>query len=98
MLRKPPVIGTLFQSRDDEMLAPVDDSSAPTTPSEKRVRAPLRNTHEVRTELCKVYREMRGGKLPVDHGSKYAHVLQVIARLFETTDLAERIEKLEQGQ
>lgn len=79
------------------MLAPVEETSDPSPPTATRVRAPLRNVHEVRAELCKVYREMRGGKLPVDHGSKYAHVLQVIARLFETTDLAERVQRLEEG-
>jgi hypothetical protein len=98
MLRKPPVIGTLFQRRDDEMLAPVDDSSDPTTPSEKRVRAPLRNVHEVRAELCKVYREARGQKLSVDHASKLTFILTQIAKVMETSDLQARIEKLEAKQ
>lgn len=80
------------------MLATVDDASDPTTPSEKRVRCPLRDVHEVRAELVKVYREARGQKISVETASKLTFILTQIAKILETSDLALRIEKLEQGQ
>ncbi|MEC3863432.1 hypothetical protein VK792_19300 [Mesobacterium sp. TK19101] len=80
------------------MLAPIDETDEPTSPSQKRVRAPLRNIHEVRAELVKVYREARGAKLSIESASKLCFILTQIAKITETTDLAQRIEKLEQGQ
>lgn len=77
------------------MLAAVEDDSEDTTPSEKRVRAPLRNVHEVRAELCKIYREARGQKLSVDHASKFCFILTQIAKVMETSELTKRIEALE---
>lgn len=80
------------------MLASVDESETPTTPSEKRVRCPLRNVHEVRAQMITVYREARGQKISVETASKLTFILTQIAKILETSDLALRIEKLEQGQ
>lgn len=80
------------------MLASVDESEPPTTPAEKRVRCPLRNIHEVRAQMITVYRETRGGKLPIETASKLCFILTQIAKIMETSDLLSRIEKLEQGQ
>jgi hypothetical protein len=80
------------------MLAPVDNTSDPTTPSEKRVRCPLRDIHEVRAQMVTVYRETRGVKLPIETASKLTFILTQIAKILETSDLQSRIEKLEQGQ
>lgn len=77
------------------MLASVDESETPTTPSEKRVRCPLRNVHEVRAQMITVYRETRGGKLPVETASKLCFILTQIAKIMETSDLEARIAALE---
>ncbi|QYU68865.1 hypothetical protein J4558_01560 [Leptolyngbya sp. 15MV] len=47
-------------------------------------------------ELGRIYREARSGVLPVEHASKYANVLSIIARILETSDLERRLELLEQ--
>ncbi len=77
------------------MLAAVENESADTTPTEKRVRAPLRNVQEVRAQMVTVYRETRGGKLPIETASKLCFILTQIAKIMETSDLEARLMALE---
>lgn len=80
------------------MPAPVDETETPITPSEKRVRCPLRDIHEVRAQMVTVYRETRGGKLPIETASKLCFILTQIAKILETSNLQARIEQLEAKQ
>lgn len=70
-------------------------ASASPPPPVRRYRAKLDNVGNVSRELARIYREARSGTLPVDHASKYANVLSIIARILETSDLEARLSKLE---
>jgi hypothetical protein len=73
-------------------------ASAAPPPRSRRYRAKLDTVGSVSGELARIYREARSGILPVDHASKYANVLSIIARILETTDLEARLAKLEATQ
>jgi len=49
----------------------------------------------VNRELQRVYRECRSGLLDTSDASKLAHVLSIIARIHETSDLEARLARLE---
>ena len=66
-------------------------SAAPT-----RLRVPLRDQRDVARELARLYRSARAGAVPVGDASRLAHILHVLARVLETSDLEQRIEVLEQ--
>jgi hypothetical protein len=72
-------------------------ASAPTPPppKPKRYRAKLSTVAEVNREIQRVYRECRSGILDTSDGSKLAHILSMIARIHEATDLEARLAKLE---
>ena len=72
--------------------------SVGTPPRSRRYRAKLDTVGSVSSELARIYREARSGLLPVDHASKYANVLSIIARILETTDLEARLAKIEAAQ
>lgn len=67
-------------------------------PRSRRYRAKLDTVGSVSSELSRIYREARSGLLSVDHASKYANVLSIIARILETTDLEARLVKIEAAQ
>jgi hypothetical protein len=50
---------------------------------------------DVNRELQRVYRECRSGLLDTSDGSKLAHILSLIARIHETSDLEARLARLE---
>jgi uncharacterized Zn finger protein (UPF0148 family) len=53
---------------------------------------------DVRRELARVYREAKSGRRDVSDSSKLAHILSVLARLIESSDLERRIQELEAAQ
>lgn len=65
------------------------------TPAPRRYRAKIDNVGNVSRELARIYREARSGMIPVEHASKYANILAIIARILETSDLEKRLEALE---
>lgn len=67
------------------------DAATPTP----RYRCRLQSVGDCRAELSKVYRLSRSGALPVDHASKYAHILSIVARIIETSDLEQRVAAIE---
>jgi hypothetical protein len=68
------------------------------TPTPTPLVGKLDSLRGVRRELTKVYRDMRQGKLDTQDGTRLAFVLNVIAKLIETSDLEARIEALEKQQ
>lgn len=70
---------------------------APTPPpvAVRRYRCRLSTVGNVSAEIAKIYREARSGALPVDHASKYAHILSIIGRIIETSDLERRVADIE---
>lgn len=73
-------------------------ASASTPPPVRRYRAKLNTVGNVSSELSRIYREARSWMLPVDHASKYANNLSIIARILETSELEARLAKLEASQ
>lgn len=55
----------------------------------------LRDANAMRREIGTVYREMRAGKLAASDGTKLAHVLEIMRRMFETSELEARVELVE---
>lgn len=70
-------------------------ASTPPPAAPKRYRAKLSTVADVNREIQRVYRECRSGILDTSDGSKLAHILSMIARIHETTDLEARLAKLE---
>ena len=79
--------------------SPQNDASAPDCDSAPRdQRLPLKTAENVRSELARIYRDGKFGKRDVGEVSRLANVLQIMARLIETSDLESRLEKLEKLQ
>lgn len=66
-----------------------------TLPPPRRRRPDLATLTDVRREMGKVYREMRMKKIDCQDGTRMTYVLEKIGKLIESSDLQERIEKLE---
>ena len=73
-------------------------ASTPPPAKPKRYRAKLSSVRDVNREIQRVYRECRSGLLDVSDGSKLAHILSLIARIHETSDLEARLAALEGRQ
>jgi hypothetical protein len=71
--------------------------TAPTPPpaKPKRYRCKLSSIADVNREIQRVYREARSNVLDTGDASKLAHILSMIARIHETTDLESRLAALE---
>lgn len=72
-------------------------ASAPTPPpaAAKRYRCKLSSVADVNREIQRVYREARSNMLDTGNASKLAHILSLIARIHETSDLEARLAALE---
>lgn len=56
---------------------------------------PLRNADDVRLEMGKVYREMRGQRIDMADGARLIWALAQINRAIETTVVEQRVEAVE---
>lgn len=86
----------MAQKRTPESSAEVDgpaDSSLPTPERERRL--PLKTAQHVRSELARVYRSMKHGKIDPAIGTKLTYVLVALGKMIEVGDLEKRIEALE---
>jgi hypothetical protein len=59
------------------------------------VKIDLRDAHAIRREIGNVYRDMRGGRIESQDGTRLAFVLNMLRKAHETAVLADRIELLE---
>jgi hypothetical protein len=57
---------------------------------------PLATPADLRRELARLYRDARTGLVATADASRLAGILNIIARLIETSDLELRIERLEE--
>ncbi|MBS0495799.1 MAG: hypothetical protein JSS31_18035 [Proteobacteria bacterium] len=62
-----------------------------------RLRLRLGTAEDVRRELARLYREAKAGQRDVSDSSRLANMLQILARLIETSDLEARIVALEES-
>lgn len=78
-----------------------EEKSAETTavaeflPSPTPATLPLRNADDVRLEMAKVYREMRGARLDMADGARLIWVLGQINRVIETSLVEQRVDAME---
>jgi hypothetical protein len=56
----------------------------------------LRDPHAVRRELAAVYRDARSGRMDSAVATRLGYLLSLLLRAFETTELQDRLEALEQ--
>ncbi|TVO65940.1 hypothetical protein [Denitromonas ohlonensis] len=74
----------------------VDSIPPESTPAKRRVPPiKLHTLRDIKTELGKVYREARAGKLEPQDATRLAYLLRQIADLTVQTDLEDRITALE---
>lgn len=66
-------------------------------PAPTPANLPLRNADDVRLEMAKVYREMRGGQLDLNAGAKLVWVLSQLNRVIETSVIEQRMVALERA-
>ena len=78
------------EEKPSETRATAEFLPAPTPAS-----LPLRNADDVRLEMAKVYREMRGQRMDLTAGAKLVWVLSQLARAIETSVIEERINAME---
>ena len=77
------------------MANPEDIDEFADTPRPLVVRVKLTSVQDVQKELSKLYRLARAKKLDTSEASKLANILMLIARIMETSNLEERIARLE---
>lgn len=58
-------------------------------------RINLNNLDGLRREMARVYRDMRGGRVPTQDGARLVYVLGELRRVFEVCDLEKRLAALE---
>lgn len=76
-----------------ETPSPAWPKSPTPTPPQKRIK--LTSVLDCRGEMTKLYREARNGKLKIEDASRLTHILMLIGKTFEATDLEERLAQLE---
>lgn len=86
--------------RDDDeagvnySLEAFDEQGKLLTPTPPKID--LRDAHALRRELASVYRDMRAGRIETQEGTRLAYVLDLIRKAFETENIKNRIELIEQ--
>ena len=60
-----------------------------------RYRAKLDTISDIKREMAKLYREARSGVVDVQDATKLTWCLQAVAKVIETSDLEDRVKKLE---
>ncbi|MEQ1753391.1 MAG: hypothetical protein ABL973_04595 [Micropepsaceae bacterium] len=58
----------------------------------------LRDANAMRRELATLYREARSGHIPPTEATKLAHILEIMRRMYETSELEARLELLEHAE
>ena len=58
-------------------------------------RMNLHNIDGVRREMSRVYRDMRGGVIATQDGTRLVYVLSELRKMFEVCELEKRIERME---
>ncbi len=82
-------------------MSAAQNEQASTYDQQGNLHAPLPpkiNLHDaaaIRREIAAVYRDMRGGKIETQEGTRLAYVLDIIRKAFDTEVLQERLELLE---
>lgn len=76
--------GDLPETLDGTELVPI-----PTPPIN------LHDLEAVRREMARVYRDMRGGRIPTQDGTRLVYALGEIAKIYQASTLERRLAELE---
>lgn len=60
-------------------------------------RIPLKTLGHIRSEMARVYRDIKCGNIDPQTGTRLCYVLTCIGRIIEGSDFEQRIALLEQG-
>lgn len=71
----------------------VDNTSGRLDPTPAKID--LKTIDDVRLEMAKVYRAMKGGKIETSDGTKLVYVLGQIGKMIEVHDIEQRLTLLE---
>lgn len=75
------------------MPATIEAKSGEVIPTALRID--LKTIDDIRLEMARVYREMRGGIIESQQGTRLVYVLTAIGKLIELHDIEQRIQDLE---
>lgn len=67
----------------------------PAEPPSRVVRARLDTIGDVKSQLARLYREARGGKIATQDATRLASILAMLGRMIEGSDLEDRLAALE---
>lgn len=84
---------TNHPASNEKNFAVIDGKTGAITPAAPKIN--LSNLDDVRLEMARVYREMRGKTLESGEGARLVYVLQQLAKLHETVEIARRLAALE---
>ena len=80
-------------STAEKMPTTFDGSTGKPDPTPREIK--LKTADDVRLEMAKVYREMRGDRMDMADGTKLVYVLGQIGKAIELSEIEKRIELLE---
>ena len=83
----------MTKSTDNILPATIDAQSIELMPTPARID--LKSIDDVRLEMARVYREMRGNVIEAQQGTRLVYVLAAIGKLIELHELEQRIQDLE---
>ena len=83
----------MTKSTDHNLPATIDGKSNELIPTPTKID--LKSIDDVRLEMARVYREMRGDVIETQKGTRLVYVLAAIGKLIELHELEQRIQNLE---
>ena len=78
---------------DNNLPATIDGESGELMPTPAKID--LKSIDDIRLEMARVYREMRGDVIETQKGTRLVYVLAAIGKLIELHELEQRIQDLE---
>jgi len=85
----------MWATGSESAAKPGASASTPPPVQPKRYRCKLSTIADVNREMQRIYRECRSNIVSTGDGSKLVHMLSLIARVHETSDLEARLAALE---
>lgn len=83
----------MSETSDKKTAVTIDSKSGELVPTPSRMD--LKSIDDIRLEMARVYREMRGNTIETQHGSRLVYVLSQIGKLIELHEIERRIQDLE---
>jgi hypothetical protein len=83
----------LKKNSDNKTPVTIDSSTSEVLPTLSRID--LKTIDDVRLEMARVYREMRGNRMEAQQGTRLVYVLSQIGKLIEIHEIEKRITALE---